>query len=243
MITPAVAWIDSKDEFSPKGAPNRWYFDRGVLCRHSLYGAPTLAMLAKGTRRQEYLSVMDSFFDDITATLLDEETGLFYRDPSFIGKRDEHGKRFCGREAKWMGVRRKIRPHSGVPARKRSTTQAIYRSTKRMAAAIIERQPSDGLWRPNLDDPTLPDNPESSGTAFFTFGLAWGIRHGLLDRATYLPPTQKAFIALVSAVSPEGKVQWGQLVDSKPNPSTKENTHETVTGAFLLAASEASGLA
>ena len=49
--------------------------------------------------------------------------------------------------------------------------------------------------------------------------------------AISLPP-------LANIVSPEGKVQWGQLVDSKPNPVLRESTHEYVTGAFLLAASE-----
>src|ERR1035438_9319784 len=79
---------------------------------------------------------------------------------------------------------------------------------------------------------------ESSGTAFFCFGLAWGINRHILDRREFLPATEKAYAALADAVGPEGKVQWGQLVDSKPNPAQRESTHEYVTGAFLLAASE-----
>ena len=237
MIAPAVRWIDTKDEFSPAGA-KRWYLDKGIPYVDSLYGAAALAMLAKATGRQQYLTVMDSFFDDVTSTLLDPETGLYYRDPTFIGKKNEHGKKILwsrGNGWAFAGIARILEylPEND-PRRKRYVE--VY---KRMAAQIVARQSSDGMWRPNLDDATLPANPESSGTAFFTFGLAWGIRHNILDRTTYLPPTQKAFAALVGAISPEGKVQWGQLVDAGPNASTKGDTHEYVTGAFLLAASEA----
>ena len=37
--------------------------------------------------------------------------------------------------------------------------------------------------------------PETSGTAFFTYGLAWGIRKGLLDPAIYRPALPRAGVA------------------------------------------------
>jgi hypothetical protein len=39
-------------------------------------------------------------------------------------------------------------------------------------------------------------------------------------------------------VSEEGKVQWGQKVGDRPVMHLKEDSHEYVTGTFLLAASE-----
>ena len=39
----------------------------------------------------------------------------------------------------------------------------------------VKRQGADGLWRENLDDPNQIPSPETSGTGFFCFGLAWGI--------------------------------------------------------------------
>jgi hypothetical protein len=60
----------------------------------------------------------------------------------------------------------------------------------------------------------------------------------VLDRKQYHQPIVKAFRGLVRSVSPEGKVQWGQLVDDQPNAAKRESTHEYVTGTFLLAASE-----
>lgn len=39
-------------------------------------------------------------------------------------------------------------------------------------------------WAPSLLANGADTPPESSGTAFHTYGLAWGIQRGILDRAT-----------------------------------------------------------
>lgn len=39
--------------------------------------------------------------------------------------------------------------------------------------------------------------PETSGTAFFTDGLAWSINNGLHDRETYEPVVKKAWLSLL----------------------------------------------
>ena len=38
----------------------------------------------------------------------------------------------------------------------------------------------DGMWRASLLDPVEFPMKESSGTAFFCFGMAWGINNGIL---------------------------------------------------------------
>jgi rhamnogalacturonyl hydrolase YesR len=124
---------------------------------------------------------------------------------------------------------------------------------KTMAAALAQAQGPDGLWRPNLADPAEFPMPESSGSGFFCYGLAWGINHGVLDRATYLPVVQRAWRALRLIVgtgitaaanipyakwNDNGKVQWGQPVGDRPVAVKQEDTQEYVTGAFLLAGSK-----
>ena len=99
------------------------------------------------------------------------------------------------------------------------------------------------MWRANLDDPNEFPDPESSGTGFFCFGLAWGINQGMLNRQEYLPAVKKAWSGLTQNVSPGGKVLWGQLVDDQPHATARDSTHEYVTGAFLLAGSEVYKLA
>ena len=107
-----------------------------------------------------------------------------------------------------------------------------------MAEELKKRQQPDGFWYPNLADPKDYGTKESSGTAFFNYGIAWGINNGILPRDKYLPVIEKSWKALVSVVSDEGKVQWGQLVGASPYKILKDDSHEYVTGMFLLAASE-----
>jgi len=65
-----------------------------------------------------------------------------------------------------------------------------------MAVALKAVQRSDGFWNVNLAYTNDYPGPESSGTACFTYGLAWGIIHGYLDRNTYLPAVINGWNAL-----------------------------------------------
>ena len=107
-----------------------------------------------------------------------------------------------------------------------------------MAAELKDRQQPDGFWYPNLADPNDYGTPESSGTGFFTYALAWGINNGILAREDYYPVVESAWKALYDALDAEGKVRWGQLVGAAPYKILEEDSHEFVTGTFLLAASE-----
>jgi unsaturated rhamnogalacturonyl hydrolase len=236
MIAPTIEWLAANEPNSPAGA-KRWYLDGGKPYVDSLYGAAALAMLNRATGKQEYLTIMRSFFDDVTGELWDKDSGLYYRDPTYIGKLTTHGKKvFWSRGNGWAfaGIAR-ILEYLPRNDSERKKYLAIYR---RMASELIKRQSPDGFWRANLDDAEDVPNPESSGTGFFCFGLAWGINNKILNRREFLPATKKAYAALAAAISPEGKVQWGQQVDARPNPAARESTHEYVTGTFLLAASE-----
>ena len=54
-----------------------------------------------------------------------------------------------------------------------------------MAAALAPLQGADGFWRASLLDAAAFPNPETTGTACFTYALAWGVNNGVLDAATY----------------------------------------------------------
>jgi rhamnogalacturonyl hydrolase YesR len=74
---------------------------------------------------------------------------------------------------------------------------AEYLQTFRdMAAALIAVQRSDGFWNVNLAYANDYPGPESSGTACFTYGMAWGINRGYLDSDTYLPAVISGWNAL-----------------------------------------------
>ena len=111
-----------------------------------------------------------------------------------------------------------------------------------MAASLATRQRSDGFWNPNLDDPDHCGGKETSGTAFFTYAMAWGINNGFLEDAIYRPVVEKAWNGMVAdAVHPDGKLGYVQASADEPCdhfPVGYEDTTDFGVGAFLLAGSE-----
>lgn len=236
MIEPTIQWLNTKAPNSPAGA-TIWYLEEGRKYDDSLYGAAALAMLAKATGKTRYLEIMDSFFNDVTVELFDKESGLYYRDRRYIGKTTAQGHKILwsrGNGWAFAGIARVLEylPENDP---RRARYLEVFR---RMASELMRRQGDDGFWRPNLDDAEDVKGPETSGTAFFCFGLAWGINHGVLDRGEFLSATTRAWAALDRSITPEGRVKWGQLVAHEPASVAEEDTHEYVTGTVLLAASE-----
>jgi rhamnogalacturonyl hydrolase YesR len=128
-----------------------------------------------------------------------------------------------------------------------------------MAKALIAIQRTDGFWNESLFDPTQcsstgfagQDGPETSGTSLFTYGLAWGIRKGLLDSATYAPAVQKAWNGLSTvALQSNGLLGYVQSTGSAPcsdtsalGPTKLADYDDYGVGGFLLAGSQVYQLA
>jgi rhamnogalacturonyl hydrolase YesR len=112
-----------------------------------------------------------------------------------------------------------------------------YRTTfQQMALALKNVQRTDGFWNSDLGDPTDFPGPESSGTSFFTYGMAHGINMNILDRATYVPVISKGWNALVNvAVQANGLLGYVQPPASAPGSTSASQTHDYGVGAFLLA--------
>ena len=72
----------------------------------------------------------------------------------------------------------------------------------------------------------------------FTYGLAWGVNQGLLDRATYEPAVRKAWSALVGCVDGDGKLTHVQPAGDRPVEFAADSTAPYGGGVFLLAGSE-----
>jgi len=206
-----------------------WYY-----CDTLYVGPPTIAMLGKATGEQKYYDYLNRVYWAVADRLLDRRYGLFYRDASYFDARTRNGKKvFWSRGNGWVlgGIPRVLEylPRDN-PFYNRYV--GLFRT---LAASIARRQGADGLWRSNLDDPDEYPNPETSGTAFFCYGMAWGIQHGLLDRDTYLPVVLRAWQGLVRMVQPCGKLGYVQPVGAAPAPATRDQTHEYAMGLFLLA--------
>ncbi|MFZ7127872.1 MAG: glycoside hydrolase family 88/105 protein [Desulfobacterales bacterium] len=217
-------------------APNRgredWWW-----CDALFMAPPALARIATATGEQKYLDFMNSMWWDTTDLLYDRKEHLYYRDSRFFSKREKNGKRvFWSRGNGWVlaGLCRVLQ-HMPGEYPNRASYICLF---KEMSVKVASLQQEDGFWRASLLDPDSYPAGESSGTAFFTYALAWGINEGLLLSEHYLPAVQKGWNALVGAVDSDGRLGWVQQTGDQPQPTRKEASETYGTGAFLLAGSE-----
>lgn len=116
---------------------------------------------------------------------------------------------------------------------------------KAMSEVLLEVQREDGFWNVSLHDPGNFGGPETSGTAFFIYGIAWGINNGYLSKTKFLPAVLKAWNAIgEKALHPNGFLGYVQGTGKEPASSqpvsydTVPNFEDYGLGAFLLAGSE-----
>ena len=111
-----------------------------------------------------------------------------------------------------------------------------------MAAALAVCQQPQGYWTRSLLDPEHAPGPETSGTAFFTYGFLWGMNNGYLDKEKYESTIIKSWDYLQNmALQPDGRVGYVQPIGEKAIPGQVVDANSTANfgvGAFLLASCE-----
>jgi len=212
---------------------------RGWYYIDALYvGPPAFFMMSKATGDNNYTDFINPVFWEIADQLYDEEEGLFYRDSEArFNEKSKNGKKVLwSRGNGWVMA---ALPRILYYLPNENPFYIKYQNLlQSMAEVLKERQGEDGFWRVNLDDPDEYPMPESSGTAFFTYAIAWGINNGILNSTIYKPIVKKAWKGLCNVVNEEGKVCWGQKVGRGPGNVKEEDSGEYVSGALLLAGSE-----
>jgi rhamnogalacturonyl hydrolase YesR len=199
---------------------------------------PVLSRMGRITGSKRAFDFMAERFREASAPLYDPAYGLYYRDQRFLDARSENGEKvFWARGNGWVlaGIARILQDlpqnHSA-----RSWFEERFRT---MAEAVACTQQQDGFWRPSLLDPRAYPQPETSGTGFFTYALAWGINAGLLSKDAYGPVVARAWQGMIHrAVNEEGRVGWTQQPGDRPAPVEKDHAEPYGAGAFLLAGSE-----
>jgi rhamnogalacturonyl hydrolase YesR len=211
--------------------------DRWTWCDALYMAPPTLARLHTATGDRKYLDFLDQEFQYTYDHLFDPEEKFFYRDATFFGKKTPNGRKvFWSRGNGWVyGGLALMLEHLPKDHARRGFYENLFRE---MTGAVLAAQQPDGLWRPSLLDPEEIPVGETSGSGFYTFGLAWGVNHGLLDRAAHLPAITRAWNGLSTRVKPDGTVGYVQPVGAAPDHLEAGSTQDYGTGAFLLAGSE-----
>ncbi len=214
-------------------AHNRWGW-----CDALFMAPPVWTRLAKVTGDQKYLKFMNEEYHATYDLLWDKEEQLFWRDSSFFKKREKNGKKvFWARGNGWVfGGLALMIPDLPKDWKGRDFYITLF---KDMAEKLKQIQREDGTWSMGLLG-GVDGYPvkETSGTSFFTYGLAWGINQGILDRETYEPVVIKAWKALEGCVTPEGILGYVQPVGAAPGDSFPGKTEVYGIGAFLAAGSE-----
>ena len=198
---------------------------------------PAWAAISNVTGDPRYRDYAVEETDATIAYLYDTETGLFYRDSRYFDRRTENGgKVMWSRGNGWVyaGLARFIEElPEGHEARERYIE--LFRA---MSDELVTRQRADGYWPTSLDDPALFTNPEMSGTAFFTFGLAWGLNNGILEGEPYESARDTGWGAMKAAVQEDGMVGWIQQIGKDPQLTVEDSSQLYGVGGFLLTAAE-----
>nr|WP_319509531.1 glycoside hydrolase family 88 protein [uncultured Draconibacterium sp.] len=239
MIAPTVKQFDfiiyhpaqSKLNWKTPYSQDRWSW-----CDALFMSPPVWAKLYKITGEQKYLNFMVEEYKATTDFLFDNKESLYYRDESYIGKLDNGTKIFWGRGNGWVfaglaNILTELEPGS----KEHKYFLKIY---KKMAKRLLEIQTPEGHWAMSLLGQDYYPTPETSGSSFFTYGLAWGINNGVLDHEKYKPAVVKAWNAMASYITEDGMLGYVQPVGAAPGNAWLDKTEVYGTGAFLSAGSE-----
>jgi len=219
-------------EFTQKTASDRW-----AWCDAIFMGPTVWAKMYNITKDKRYSTFLDQEFKATTDYLYDKNEHLYYRDSRYFTQTEKNGKKiFWGRGNGWViaGVSI-ILTELPKDYQNRKMYEKVYLE---MAEKITSLQGPDGYWHASLLDPDSYPTPETSASGFYCYGLAWGINNGYLSKEKYLPIVNKAWVALLHSVDPDGKLCYVQPIGGDPQKVTRDMTEIYGVGAFLLAGSE-----
>ena len=239
MIQPTIKQFDfilyhpskSKLDWKSPFHQNRWNW-----C-DALFMSPTVwVMVSNLTRDRKYIDFMVQEWKATTNHLFDKKENLYYRDGSYFNQLDNGTKIFWARGNGWVfaglaNVIQELGPND-------KDYPYFLKLYKKMARKLLEIQTPQGHWAMSLLGQKFYPTPETSGSSFFTYGLAWGINKGILDKATYGSVVQKAWNAMVSYVNSDGMLTYVQPIGAEPGEAFPDKTEVYGVGAFLSAGSE-----
>jgi len=239
VIKPALDQIlaDPRVELNTPGKRIEWWW-----CDALYMAPPTWVRMYAATGDKKYVQYLDEEWAKTYQLLWDKDAHLYWRDASYIGKTEKNGQKlFWGRGNGWvMGGLARTLQYLPKDDPKRSFYETQLRE---MSAALAKIQGPDGLWRSGLLDAAAYPQPELSGSAFITFGMAWGINNGILDAKTYKPVVSKAWDGMLKHIYADGRLGDIQQTGAAPTTFKPSASYNYGVGGFLLAGSEMHKLA
>ena len=176
--------------------------------------------------------------------LFNEKDGLWWRDADYVPPYKEPDGKDCywSRGNGWVYAAL-VRCMNQLD-KKDKAYKELKKDFLMMSEGLRKCQREDGFWNPSLVS-TNYAMTETSGTALFLYGMAWGIRNGLLKAKDYREACDQAWAAMVKiSVHSDGFLGWMQGTgkdpsDGQPLSYTRVPDFEDYgTGCFLLGATE-----
>jgi rhamnogalacturonyl hydrolase YesR len=212
-------------------------------------GMPVFAKLGKLYNDTSYYNYMYKMYLHSKNTegggLYNAKDGLWWRDKDFVPPYKEPNGEDCywSRGNGWV-VAALVRVLEIIPANEPHRNEYL-KTYQEMIKALVPIQRADGFWNVSLHDATHFGGKETSGTALFTYGMAWGVNQGILDKATYLPIITKAWNAMsTDAVQKNGFIGYMQGTGKEPKDgqpvsyTSMPDFEDYGLGCFLLAGTE-----
>lgn len=212
-------------------------------------GMPLLAKMSSLTGDPRYNEKAWQMYewtrDSLAGGLFNKKEGLWWRDKDFVPPYKEPNGKNCywSRGNGWVvAALAKVLQELPQDAPHRD----IYiKDFKQMLEAAVKCQREDGFWNVSLHDDSNFGGKETTGTALFVYGMAWGINNGILDRAKFLPSLTKGWNAIMKeAIHPDGYIGYVQGTGKEPKDGqpvaydSKPDFDDYGTGCVLLAGTE-----
>jgi unsaturated rhamnogalacturonyl hydrolase len=231
-IADTKAILDRLVERPDDPAKNLWWW-----CDALFMAPPVLTRMSIATNDPKYRLFMGHEWAITTKSLYDPSHHLYFRDDRYLTRKERNGQPiFWSRGNGWvMGALVKVLQTMPANDPRRPEFVQQFRD---MAAEVASIQGQDGLWRSGLLDPDSYPLPEISGSAFFTYAIAYGINEHILDRSKYLPVIERSWAGMLSHIYADGRLGSIQPIDGQPGIFKPSASYVYGVGGFLLAGAE-----
>lgn len=204
---------------------------------------PVMTKMYKLTGDVQYL---DKLYENLLYSdriMLDQETGLYFRDARYVypNHKSVNGKKdFWARGDGWVlaGLAKVLQD---LP-KDYKHYKFFVDKFQRLADIVAKTQQKEGYWTRSILDPNHAPGPETSGTAFFAYGIMWGVNNGFLAKKDYKKCIDRAWQYISeTAVQADGKVGYVQPIGDRAIPGQTVDANSQANfgvGAVLLAACE-----
>ncbi|WP_293897312.1 MULTISPECIES: glycoside hydrolase family 88 protein [unclassified Sphingobacterium] len=204
---------------------------------------PVMTKMYKLTQDSLYLDRMYTYLSYADSIMFDKTDKLYYRDAKYVYPKHKslHGKKdFWARGDGWVFAAL-AKVLQDLPKQDKHYDY-YHQRFKEMAVAIISCQQDEGFWTRSMLDPDHAPGRETSGTAFFTYGLLWGINENILIDPKFSQAALKGWHYLSEvSLQDDGRIGYVQPIGEKAIPGQVVDANSTApfgVGAFLLAGTE-----